>query len=165
MLWVSLSFVLFSWSCLFCCLIRLWTLLNWIPLQTPSNESKNWITAQAAKAYQERYQGYSSGTSSPPHDYCIQVVQLLDISLWWLTFWYVQLQEYHDNIGDVDGPEEMERAQTRILKIISSFWLSADFGLPLMWGIVKLMRLHLDFYILLLALGTVNWKAILLHVK
>ncbi|XWS75310.1 hypothetical protein CRYUN_Cryun01aG0075600 [Craigia yunnanensis] len=31
------------------------------------------------------------------------------------------LQEYHDNIGDVDGPEEKERAQTKIKKIISSF--------------------------------------------
>ncbi|KAK6256123.1 hypothetical protein SCA6_017428 [Theobroma cacao] len=31
------------------------------------------------------------------------------------------LQEYHDNIGDLDGPEEKERAQTRIQKIISAF--------------------------------------------
>ncbi|EEF36193.1 conserved hypothetical protein [Ricinus communis] len=31
------------------------------------------------------------------------------------------LQEYHDNIGDVDGPEEKERAQTRIQKFISAF--------------------------------------------
>ncbi|EOY03115.1 ARM repeat superfamily protein isoform 1 [Theobroma cacao] len=29
--------------------------------------------------------------------------------------------EYHDNIGDLDGPEEKERAQTRIQKIISAF--------------------------------------------
>ncbi|CAN0897372.1 Beta-catenin-like protein 1 [Linum grandiflorum] len=29
------------------------------------------------------------------------------------------LQEYHDNIGDLDGPEEKERAQTRILEFIS----------------------------------------------
>ncbi|KHG04611.1 Beta-catenin-like protein 1 [Gossypium arboreum] len=31
------------------------------------------------------------------------------------------LQEYHDNIGDLDGAEEKERVQTRIQKIISSF--------------------------------------------
>ncbi|KAI3462232.1 hypothetical protein Pfo_018895 [Paulownia fortunei] len=31
------------------------------------------------------------------------------------------LQEYHDNIGDLDGPEEKERAQLKILKFISSF--------------------------------------------
>ncbi|XP_050228754.1 uncharacterized protein LOC126677975 [Mercurialis annua] len=31
------------------------------------------------------------------------------------------LQEYHDNIGDIDGPEEKERAQTRIQKFISAF--------------------------------------------
>ncbi|KAG5541872.1 hypothetical protein RHGRI_021645 [Rhododendron griersonianum] len=31
------------------------------------------------------------------------------------------LQEYHDNIGDLDGPEEKERAQTRIQKFISAF--------------------------------------------
>ncbi|GFQ05415.1 beta-catenin-like protein 1 [Phtheirospermum japonicum] len=31
------------------------------------------------------------------------------------------LQEYHDNIGDLDGPEEKERAQSRILKFISAF--------------------------------------------
>ncbi|CAN1351692.1 Beta-catenin-like protein 1 [Linum perenne] len=31
------------------------------------------------------------------------------------------LQEYHDNIGDLDGSEEKERAQTRILKFISAF--------------------------------------------
>ncbi|EYU33960.1 hypothetical protein MIMGU_mgv1a004440mg [Erythranthe guttata] len=30
------------------------------------------------------------------------------------------LQEYHDNIGDLDGPEERERAQSRILKFISA---------------------------------------------
>ncbi|GER47032.1 beta-catenin-like protein [Striga asiatica] len=30
------------------------------------------------------------------------------------------LQEYHDNIGDLDGPEEKERAQSRILKFISA---------------------------------------------
>ncbi|WVY93448.1 hypothetical protein V8G54_033746 [Vigna mungo] len=28
------------------------------------------------------------------------------------------LQEYHDNIGDLDGPEEKERAQTKIQKFI-----------------------------------------------
>ncbi|KAE8712902.1 ARM repeat superfamily protein isoform 2 [Hibiscus syriacus] len=31
------------------------------------------------------------------------------------------LQEYHDNIGDLDGAEEKEQAQARIQKIISSF--------------------------------------------
>ncbi|KAH9738526.1 DUF1716 domain-containing protein [Citrus sinensis] len=31
------------------------------------------------------------------------------------------LQEYHDNIGDLDGPEEKERAQARIQKFISAF--------------------------------------------
>ncbi|KAL0282033.1 UNVERIFIED_CONTAM: Beta-catenin-like protein 1 [Sesamum radiatum] len=31
------------------------------------------------------------------------------------------LQEYHDNIGDLDGPEEKERAQSKILKFISAF--------------------------------------------
>ncbi|GMI73455.1 hypothetical protein like AT3G02710 [Hibiscus trionum] len=31
------------------------------------------------------------------------------------------LQEYHDNIGDLDGAEEKERALTRIQKIIASF--------------------------------------------
>ncbi|XP_026408021.1 beta-catenin-like protein 1 [Papaver somniferum] len=31
------------------------------------------------------------------------------------------LQEYHDNIGDVDGPEEKEQAQAKIQKFISSF--------------------------------------------
>ncbi|WCJ25104.1 Beta-catenin-like protein 1 [Euphorbia peplus] len=31
------------------------------------------------------------------------------------------LQEYHDNIGDVDGPEEKERSQARIEKFISAF--------------------------------------------
>ncbi|KAL3630375.1 hypothetical protein CASFOL_023359 [Castilleja foliolosa] len=31
------------------------------------------------------------------------------------------LQEYHDNIGDLDGPDEKERAQSRILKFISAF--------------------------------------------
>ncbi|KAL6345683.1 hypothetical protein AAG906_017419 [Vitis piasezkii] len=31
------------------------------------------------------------------------------------------LQEYHDNIGDVDGPEEKERAQAKIQKFISAF--------------------------------------------
>lgn len=31
------------------------------------------------------------------------------------------LQEYHDNIGDLDGPEEKERAQTKIQKFISVF--------------------------------------------
>ncbi|CAI0548314.1 unnamed protein product [Linum tenue] len=30
------------------------------------------------------------------------------------------LQEYHDNIGDLDGPEEKERAQSRIQKFISA---------------------------------------------
>ncbi|KAI9100186.1 hypothetical protein K1719_024404 [Acacia pycnantha] len=30
------------------------------------------------------------------------------------------LQEYHDNIGDVDGPEEKERAQAKIQKFISA---------------------------------------------
>ncbi|RYR65293.1 hypothetical protein Ahy_A03g011232 isoform B [Arachis hypogaea] len=30
------------------------------------------------------------------------------------------LQEYHDNIGDLDGPEEKERAQTKIQKFISA---------------------------------------------
>ncbi|OAY83833.1 Beta-catenin-like protein 1 [Ananas comosus] len=31
------------------------------------------------------------------------------------------LQEYHDNIGDLDGPEEKERAQARIQKFIAAF--------------------------------------------
>ncbi|KAH7557013.1 hypothetical protein JRO89_XS11G0028100 [Xanthoceras sorbifolium] len=31
------------------------------------------------------------------------------------------LQEYHDNIGDLDGPDEKERAQGRIWKFISAF--------------------------------------------
>ncbi|TXG69906.1 hypothetical protein EZV62_004841 [Acer yangbiense] len=31
------------------------------------------------------------------------------------------LQEYHDNIGDLDGPDEKERAQGRIQKFISAF--------------------------------------------
>ncbi|XP_065850693.1 uncharacterized protein [Euphorbia lathyris] len=31
------------------------------------------------------------------------------------------LQEYHDNIGDVDGPEEKERSQARIEKFMSAF--------------------------------------------
>ncbi|XP_037497678.1 beta-catenin-like protein 1, partial [Jatropha curcas] len=31
------------------------------------------------------------------------------------------LQEYHDNIGDLDGPEEKERAQARIQKFVSAF--------------------------------------------
>lgn len=30
------------------------------------------------------------------------------------------LQEYHDNIGDLDGPEEKERLQTKIEKFISA---------------------------------------------
>ncbi|RVX06576.1 hypothetical protein CK203_029553 [Vitis vinifera] len=29
--------------------------------------------------------------------------------------------EYHDNIGDVDGPEEKERAQAKIQKFILAF--------------------------------------------
>ncbi|KAJ8618457.1 hypothetical protein MRB53_014643 [Persea americana] len=31
------------------------------------------------------------------------------------------LQEYHDNIGDLDGPEEKERAQAKIKRFIASF--------------------------------------------
>ncbi|GAB4836129.1 hypothetical protein Ancab_001044 [Ancistrocladus abbreviatus] len=31
------------------------------------------------------------------------------------------LQEYHDNIGDIDGPEEKERVQVKILKFIEAF--------------------------------------------
>ncbi|KAK4839115.1 hypothetical protein QYF36_019244 [Acer negundo] len=31
------------------------------------------------------------------------------------------LQEYHDNIGDLDGPDEKERAQGRIQKFITAF--------------------------------------------
>ena len=31
------------------------------------------------------------------------------------------LQEYHDNIGDLDGPEEKEQAQSKIQKFISAF--------------------------------------------
>ncbi|XP_057971288.1 uncharacterized protein LOC131160021 isoform X2 [Malania oleifera] len=31
------------------------------------------------------------------------------------------LQEYHDNIGDLDGPEEKERAQSKMQKFISTF--------------------------------------------
>lgn len=34
---------------------------------------------------------------------------------------YWKSQEYHDNIGDLDGPEEKERAQARIQKFISAF--------------------------------------------
>lgn len=30
------------------------------------------------------------------------------------------VQEYHDNIGDLDGPEEKERAQAKIQKFISA---------------------------------------------
>jgi hypothetical protein len=30
------------------------------------------------------------------------------------------LQEYHDNIGDLDGPEEKERAQARTKEIIAA---------------------------------------------
>lgn len=31
------------------------------------------------------------------------------------------LQEFHDNIGDLDGPEEKERAQSKIQKFVSAF--------------------------------------------
>ncbi|KAL6959709.1 hypothetical protein U1Q18_039862 [Sarracenia purpurea var. burkii] len=31
------------------------------------------------------------------------------------------LKEYHDNIGDLDGPEEKERAQAKIQKFVSAF--------------------------------------------
>lgn len=31
------------------------------------------------------------------------------------------LQEYHDNIGDLDGPEEKERAQRKIQKFLTAF--------------------------------------------
>ncbi|KAK9733001.1 hypothetical protein RND81_04G037400 [Saponaria officinalis] len=31
------------------------------------------------------------------------------------------LQEYHDNIGDLDGPEEKEKAQSKIQRFISAF--------------------------------------------
>ncbi|XP_059623301.1 uncharacterized protein LOC132266444 [Cornus florida] len=31
------------------------------------------------------------------------------------------LQEYHDNIGDLDGPEEKDRAQTKIQKFVAAF--------------------------------------------
>ncbi|CAN6464143.1 unnamed protein product [Victoria cruziana] len=31
------------------------------------------------------------------------------------------LREYHDNIGDIDGPEEKERAQAKIQKFIEAF--------------------------------------------
>ncbi|MQM04263.1 hypothetical protein Taro_037071 [Colocasia esculenta] len=31
------------------------------------------------------------------------------------------LQEYHDNIGDLDGPEERERAQAKVQKFIGAF--------------------------------------------
>lgn len=34
------------------------------------------------------------------------------------------LLEYHDNIGDLDGPEEKERVQARVLKFISALELS-----------------------------------------
>jgi len=30
------------------------------------------------------------------------------------------LQEYHENIGDSDGPDEKERAQTKIQKFIDA---------------------------------------------
>jgi beta-catenin-like protein 1 len=33
------------------------------------------------------------------------------------------MQEYHDNIGDLDGPEEKERAQGRTKEIIASLSL------------------------------------------
>ncbi|KAL3525105.1 hypothetical protein ACH5RR_013477 [Cinchona calisaya] len=31
------------------------------------------------------------------------------------------LQEYHDNVGDLEGPEERERAQSKIQRFISAF--------------------------------------------
>lgn len=38
-----------------------------------------------------------------------------------LLKWYLSVvQEYHDNIGDLDGPEEKERAQTKIHKFITA---------------------------------------------
>lgn len=40
---------------------------------------------------------------------------------------FCKWQEYHDNIGDLDGPEEKERAQARIQKFISAFWWLYDF--------------------------------------
>lgn len=38
-------------------------------------------------------------------------------------------QEYHDNIGDLEGPEEKERAQAKVQKFISAFWLLIDLQL------------------------------------
>jgi len=35
-------------------------------------------------------------------------------------YWNFLFQEYHDNIGDLDGPEEKERAQTKIQKFITA---------------------------------------------
>lgn len=63
---------------------------------------------------------------------------LHDFGPWTLTkyldnFWVLYLiqcasllfepQEYHDNIGDMDGPEEKERSQAKIQKFMSAFWL------------------------------------------
>lgn len=31
------------------------------------------------------------------------------------------LQEYHDNIGDLEGPEEKDRAQAKVQKFITAF--------------------------------------------
>jgi hypothetical protein len=36
-----------------------------------------------------------------------------------VTYIGFSLQEYHDNIGDLDGPEEKERAQSRTKEIIA----------------------------------------------
>lgn len=36
----------------------------------------------------------------------------------WFT--YCGMQEHHDNIGDLDGPEEKERAQARTKEIIAA---------------------------------------------
>lgn len=49
------------------------------------------------------------------------VVFVIDINVWVYSLYYVnESQEYHDNIGDLDGPEEKERAQSKISKFISA---------------------------------------------
>ena len=42
-----------------------------------------------------------------------EAIILLNLSL-------LMFQEYHDNIGDLDGPEEKERAQTKIQRFITA---------------------------------------------
>lgn len=40
-----------------------------------------------------------------------------------MQFFVFKLQEYHDNIGDLDGPEEKERVQAKIKRFIAAFEL------------------------------------------